>query len=351
MTHRLERILKRTSRSFWLSIRALPGPMREGVALGYLLARLTDTVADGIARDPAGQRRVLEGLDAEIQGRISDRRWWRDLGNFAGTEISPAEEQLLKQAAALLRELELQPDPVRAQLRWVLRHIVEGQRWDLGRFPPHPSPVRAGFPDGGEVEDPERPRRKLPGDEVTGLQGDAELLRYCWRVAGSVGEFWGRLGVATLGARFAGPRPDEVLLARLGGRYGEALQLINILRDLPEDWPKRRCYLPGRWTSADEAWERAGPQWLAAARERLQAASQYAGLLRGRRLRLATALPAAIGWETLRRLERASFQELDARVKVPRAGVRRLLREGLWACRSGGASRAWLRRLEGAGAV
>jgi len=39
-------ILRSVSRSFYLSIRFLPAALREPVALAYLLARTTDTVAD-----------------------------------------------------------------------------------------------------------------------------------------------------------------------------------------------------------------------------------------------------------------------------------------------------------------
>ena len=39
-------ILRRTSRSFYLTIRLLPKVVREDIALAYLLARATDTIAD-----------------------------------------------------------------------------------------------------------------------------------------------------------------------------------------------------------------------------------------------------------------------------------------------------------------
>ena len=42
----LERILARVSRSFHVSLRALPARTRGTVALAYLLARAADTVAD-----------------------------------------------------------------------------------------------------------------------------------------------------------------------------------------------------------------------------------------------------------------------------------------------------------------
>src|SRR5437667_11202004 len=39
-------ILRSVSRSFYLSIRFLPAQLRQPIALAYLLARATDTIAD-----------------------------------------------------------------------------------------------------------------------------------------------------------------------------------------------------------------------------------------------------------------------------------------------------------------
>ena len=47
----LDHLLSAVSRSFYLSMRFLPREMRSGVAVGYLLARATDTVADAVDMD------------------------------------------------------------------------------------------------------------------------------------------------------------------------------------------------------------------------------------------------------------------------------------------------------------
>jgi len=47
----LDHLLSAVSRSFYLSMRFLPREMRPGVAVGYLLARATDTVADAVDMD------------------------------------------------------------------------------------------------------------------------------------------------------------------------------------------------------------------------------------------------------------------------------------------------------------
>jgi phytoene synthase len=84
-----------------------------------------------------------------------------------------------------------------------------------------------------------------------------ELHEYCRRVAGSVG-----LACAAV----YGPR-DAVAAEPLAERLGLALQQINIMRDVPEDWELGRVYLPQDElaqfgvTEDDIAGRRVGPEW------------------------------------------------------------------------------------------
>ena len=67
-------ILKDVSRSFFLSMRVLPKPMREPVSLGYLLARASDTLADTEALDAQLRLEMLDGMVELIHG--GDRADW-----------------------------------------------------------------------------------------------------------------------------------------------------------------------------------------------------------------------------------------------------------------------------------
>jgi phytoene synthase len=84
-----------------------------------------------------------------------------------------------------------------------------------------------------------------------------ELHEYCRRVAGAV-------GIAC--AAVYGPR-DHATAAPLAERLGLALQQINIMRDVREDWELGRVYLPQDElksfdvTEHDIAAGRAGPAW------------------------------------------------------------------------------------------
>ncbi|TPW10003.1 MAG: farnesyl-diphosphate farnesyltransferase [Halothiobacillaceae bacterium] len=70
---------------------------------------------------------------------------------------------------------------------------------------------------------------------------DSDLEEYLYQVAGCVGGFWTEVAAAH-------GEPFKAALAtqhELGICYGKALQLTNILRDLPKDLRMGRCYLPG----------------------------------------------------------------------------------------------------------
>ena len=66
---------------------------------------------------------------------------------------------------------------------------------------------------------------------------EADLMRYCFRVAGAVGV----LMCPLLGLRDRRFLPHAAAL-------GMGMQLTNIARDVAEDWRRSRCYLPVEWT-------------------------------------------------------------------------------------------------------
>ena len=265
-------LLKRVSRSFFLSVRLLPAPMRGGVCLGYLLARASDTLAD--AQD---NPQLLDAFEAQMLGGPPMPM----PGNPPGSE---GEKQLLASLPAIFNLLDALPDEESELIREVVTTIISGQRLDMRRF--------AG----------------ADAANVVTLADAAELDDYTWRVAGSVGRFWTRLGFLTLGPRFSGMDADK--LEAIGIRFGQGLQLVNILRDVSEDLLRGRGYLPS---------DRAG--WMRKARENLADGLVYADAMRLKRLHVAVALPARIGIDTLDAIVAAGPVALERRVKIPRRRV------------------------------
>ena len=285
-------MLKGVARSFYLTLRLLPAPMRGAASLAYLLARASDTLADTAAAPPELRLECLDGFAQAIAGTASPPRW--PVAMISAVS-DPRERVLLDEVAALCAWLERLPAPEAGLVREVVGIIIGGQRLDLVRF--------AGA---------------APGRPVV-LADDVALEDYTWRVAGCVGAFWTKLGFVTLGERFS--RVSAPGLLACGITYGKGLQLVNILRDLPADLATGRCYLPvadpldiAVLLDSHRAWVERAWAWVGEG-------FVYAETLPSRRLRAATVLPAMLARQTLARLRAATWEQLQARVKVPRAQV------------------------------
>ncbi len=305
--------LKATSRSFYLSLRWLPGATRGPVGLAYLLARLADTVADTDALAAPARIAWLEAFRIRLADPATTGL---DLAGAraAGAGLTPGERRLLDQAPAVLAAYDAQPAAERAASRRVLERIAAGMAMDLERFAD------------GTAQAPRA------------LATRADLDRYCYLVAGCVGEYWTEIHALHV-PRVANRARD---LVPLGVRFGMGLQLINILRDLPADLTRGRCYLPARdlaacgLAPADLASPGAGRRLrpatsglIALAAEHLRAGWTYLELLPAseRRLRLTCAWPLLIGIRTLGRLARSADPLGPDRIKIRRAEVTRLVLE------------------------
>ena len=293
MRNALEKqLLKGVSRTFYLTLRLLPGPMRGAASLGYLLARTSDTLADSAAAPADLRMDCLERFGQAIAGAAEPPRWPAMLENAI---VDPRERRLLEASSGLLKWLGCLPAEEARLVREVAGIIIGGQQLDLRRF------ARA---------DQANP---------LALTDEAELEDYAWRVAGCVGAFWTKLGFLTLGDRFS-TAPAGVLLER-GVAYGKGLQLVNILRDLSADLATGRCYLPVADPHDKELLLDMHGRWVDRAGDWVGEGFGYADTLSSRRLRAATVLPALLARETLALLRTAGGDVLRTRVKLPRTRV------------------------------
>lgn len=318
-------LLRGVSRSFYLSIRLLPGALRQPIAVAYLLARATDTLADTGNAGRAERAAMLAALAGAIDG-ADCAICAADISKaFAPLQDDPAERQLILALPQCLVWLDRLAPPDRDDVRTVLRHITRGQQRDLERF--------------------------VPGT-TRALSSAAELDEYTYLVAGCVGEFWTDLCFRHL-PRFATLPQAE--MRELGRRYGMALQLVNILRDAGPDLATGRCYFPADQLAAagvdpagiasrPEAFEPVWRAWQAQAQDGLEAGMRYADAVRSRRVRVASALPAVIATRTLALLLMAGPRRLQHKVKVPRREVRALLTRIALTLGGRGPLRSWYER-------
>ena len=128
-------LLKAVSRSFYLSMVWLPPAMRRGIALGYMLARATDSVADTSSAAPGIRVQVLEQMGMAVAGALSGEELSSLLralrGEMADAQSKESEALLLRRFDECLKQLELVSEAERILIRKVLSTIVEGQLWDL----------------------------------------------------------------------------------------------------------------------------------------------------------------------------------------------------------------------------
>jgi len=315
----LGELLAQTSRSFYLSLAALPAPTRELAGLAYLLARAADTIADAsvaptLVRAALLARYVPALADEDRGSFLADVRVARD-----AMRGSDAESRLLDALPAAFSAHDRQPAEERARTGALLATLTRGMRDDLARF-------------------------GTPAGEVRALANRTELLEYAYRVAGCVGEYWTTLHADHL-PRIA--RLDRPALVAAGVAYGQGLQLVNILRDVPTDLALGRCYLPadalaraGLRPSAllDPAHARAVhglmAEHVALARSLLAQGVRYARAIPRAHLglHLASRWPADLGRATLDLLETALTHGPPRAVKVPRRWVYGIVAGSALAC-------------------
>jgi farnesyl-diphosphate farnesyltransferase len=287
-----KQLLKGVSRSFYISLRLLPAPMRRAASLGYLLARTSDTIADTDTAPIHVRRECLSEFSKCIGGLSKFSNWPNSMVDAVGDS---RERHLLDKTYLVLLELKKIPESEALLIRELLETIISGQELDLIRFG-HTS-----------FENP------------VALLSAAELEDYTWRVAGCVGEFWTKLGFLTLGKRFS-DFPENELIER-GIAYGKSLQLVNILRDLAEDLAVGRCYLPVKHLDNTAELLEIHAIWLEKAEDGLADGEFYADQLKSRFLRVASVLPALLARKTLEPMRGKTWSGLKQRIKIPRRAV------------------------------
>jgi farnesyl-diphosphate farnesyltransferase len=310
---RLNDILKRVSRSFYLSLRILPQSLRTPIGLAYLFARAADTIADTALISPADRLTLLEQFRSLFQ-RYDATLLAGLHGALVGLQCIPAEHALLSSIDECFAIFQTCTPDDQARIRHLLLTLTRGMVMDLTTFPP-----------------------EYDG-RVIALKTRQDLDQYTYYVAGCVGEFWTDMHVAH--------RPslkgwDVESMKQWGIRFGKGLQMTNILRDLARDLRLGRCYLPlealvPHGLSPEHLLE---PLAIANVRPLLQElvaltldhyrrgwAYTLAIPHREVQMRLACAWPLLIGFRTLDLVARAeNLLDPGVTVKISRAAVYRIL--------------------------
>ena len=210
-------LLKSVSRAFYLTLRVLPGGLRQPIGLAYLLARAADTIADTQSLPQEDRLRFLLSLRRQLQEGVDLEALAEMTESLAGQQSSDSERRLLESLPQAFELLEAMPAQDAVRVRGIVVTLTQGMEFDLTTFPDEES------------------------GEIRALESDTELDRYAYMVAGSVGEFWTDITIAHTRSLSNWSRED---MSDLGVRFGKALQMTNILRDVPSDLRIGRCYIP-----------------------------------------------------------------------------------------------------------
>ncbi|MFO0611259.1 MAG: squalene/phytoene synthase family protein [Polyangiaceae bacterium] len=326
-------MLPRVSRTFALSIQALPPSLRNAVGVAYLLCRVVDTIED----DPKirGRRadlfdafdRALEDARDASANLASSSADFEARSKLIALGPTEAETELVSKSGAVFR---------------VYAGLSADQRVAIH---PHVAEMSAGMREYAERAD--------TAENGLRLRDLADLERYCYFVAGTVGGLLTSLFVGTYeGSKPWGAATEErtALQRERAVSFGLGLQLVNIVKDVANDFERSDCFLPEKMAEAhgfpleDLLDPSVRPRGLALvrqlcerARKHLDRAAEYTVAWpvehgEGRAIRLFCTVPLALAlaYATLREVEDGRDTLVPGRCPaVSRALVQAVFQEAL----------------------
>lgn len=212
------RILPGVSRTFALTIPILPKRLAEVVANAYLLCRLADTIEDDVDLDNEQKSGFHRRFVAIVRGEEAPEPFAEELSSLLSSRALADERDLVACTATVIR---------------VTARFSAAERDALTRC----ISIMC-------AEMPEFQRRR----SLSGLKDMDEMARYCYAVAGVVGEMLTELFCVHCPELKS--RRGEML--RLAVSFGQGLQMTNILKDIWDDREALTCWLPRSVFAAGE---------------------------------------------------------------------------------------------------
>ena len=207
---RQEALLEGVSRTFALTIPTLPEDLRPVIGNAYLLCRIVDTVEDEPRLSPGQKKEFLEEFVRVVRGEGDAEAFSAALAPLLSEATLPPVHDLIRQTAAVLGVTK----SLRAEHRAALERCVSVMANGMVEF--------------------------QMGEASLGLADQAAMDRYCYHVAGVVGELLTEcfvMHVPTLVSQ------KQEMMA-LGRSFGQGLQMTNILKDVWDDLGRGSCWLP-----------------------------------------------------------------------------------------------------------
>jgi len=245
------RVLKETSRTFFIPIVRLPSKLQETIGAAYLCMRAIDEIEDHPTLDKEAKTELLHNLSWALQAQLASE--------------DPANATLLD--AIFAPYVKILPEVTLRIGDW-LAHTPSGiapRIWD----------ATIAMAD----------RMAYWVDQNWRIESETDLNSYTFSVAGAVG-----LLICDIWAWFDGTQIDRLAAIHLG----RGLQSVNILRNREEDAGRGVNFFPTNWT--DE-------QMYGYARKNLDLAKTGINLISQQSFRAMVDIPLALAEATLEALE------------------------------------------------
>ncbi len=203
-------ILQGVSRTFALTIPRLPGGLCDVVGNAYLLCRITDTIEDEPALSVEQKQEFCERFVEIVAGRGEAGPFAGELGALLSSSTTASEHDLIANTERVIR---------------ITRTFNAVQRGALERCVTVMSRGMTEFQQSATLD---------------GLSDLAHMDRYCYYVAGVVGEMLTELFCDY--SDKIGERREDLLA--LSVSFAQGLQMTNILKDMWDDRRRGACWLP-----------------------------------------------------------------------------------------------------------
>lgn len=205
-----DRILQGVSRTFALTIPQLPAPLSQVVGNAYLLCRIVDTIEDDKQLGNEQKRQFADLFIRVVRGEAEASVFADSLAPLLTGTATSEERDLIAHTPAVIRITHSFNPRQRAALERCVAIMGDGMV------------------------------KYQESDVRHGLEDLAAMDRYCYYVAGVVGEMLTELfcdhspGIDAHGEE----------LMRLAVSFGQGLQMTNILKDIWDDRERGMCWLP-----------------------------------------------------------------------------------------------------------
>jgi len=203
-------MLDGVSRTFALTIPQLPDKLEKVVANAYLLCRTVDTIEDDPALSYQKKRELCSVYNEVLEGNTAADYFTNQLTPLLSDSTLDTEKELIKNTR---RVIDISHSFSKADQR-ALRRCVNIMGEGMAFYQENAS--------------------------IKGLENMAGMDRYCYYVAGVVGEM-----LTELFSNYS----DEIAenkeqMMGLAVSFGQGLQMTNILKDIWDDAKRDVCWLP-----------------------------------------------------------------------------------------------------------